>query len=794
MSDSVTKIKVIIRVAPPQVSASFADLHGNPNSSAETLITRKKSFIIDDATVLTANSLSGKKKSFIDEPLTPSNSLSSKKKSFIEESPTTTNNNIVVFRRDEHVVRTVNPKENIRSKEKEYTYDQVFDASANQNEIYRAVSPIVLQAFEGHCVNIFAHGATAAGKTYTMHGTNASPGIVPQALTEIFNEMDAMQKKDPNINFHVEMSFTELYNNNFRNLITAKAKKSMSAKVSSNLAHHESIGTSLDDLDHDNVTALASTAAAEISAEVINSNGVESAAPTEATSALSGVDFPPRSPSPAAAPSMPTPPTSASSYNQYGDGESKIDIHESDLLGVFLSGENVRVSLSLLEEALFLFHKGEKLRTSRPFMKTSSVSAPSSPAEAINVNSYSASRSHSIFTLYLEVRNSSNQLRLGKINFIDLAGTERQDNNRGHLQGAEMAEIHNINISLAALGDVLFAIAEQSKMKIAAKKKVTYGAIPYRNSKLTHYMKESFGGNALTVMIANLHSTSDFYPITTTTLNYASWAAQTHCTVVANVVDMNAPWLHQMDDPESIELRRQMTNRSKALSELQQKALDQILMVPVVPDFVIDDEEGVAEEKADHVEEEELDVDDPTALLLPSCSRCMDLLALVKRLETQLREARAELALNEGVQRRLVRQLLEAQTKIDSNENSSLDEKEKQKGDVQRVSKVLEAQQKNQDAEKRIRELENALTRLLEDAERHRSSSPPHVMGDNSNKSDLADENDATSSTPLIPPNGSNNTNTAMGSQYGSLNEVDPSSQEKPKKTFLQKYCCGCYN
>lgn len=46
------------------------------------------------------------------------------------------------------------------------------------------------------------------------------------------------------------------------------------------------------------------------------------------------------------------------------------------------------------------------------------------------------------------------QLRLGKLNFIDLAGTERQDAQGRHkvVHSPEMTEMHNINLSLTALG------------------------------------------------------------------------------------------------------------------------------------------------------------------------------------------------------------------------------------------------------------------------------------------------------------------------------------------------------
>jgi hypothetical protein len=64
-------------------------------------------------------------------------------------------------------------------------------------------------------------------------------------------------------------------------------------------------------------------------AEVIDGSGVEMVGnTTESNAALSEVDLPPPTPSLATA-TMPTSPP-------YVD--SKIDIHESDLLGVFLSG------------------------------------------------------------------------------------------------------------------------------------------------------------------------------------------------------------------------------------------------------------------------------------------------------------------------------------------------------------------------------------------------------------------------------------------------------------------------
>jgi hypothetical protein len=67
-------------------------------------------------------------------------------------------------------------------------------------------------------------------------------------------------------------------------------------------------------------------------------------------------------------------------------------------------------------------------------------------------------RSHAIFTLHLEVRKVQgsgseqvNELRLARVNFVDLAGTDRQDS-QVQVRSQEMMETQNINVSLSALG------------------------------------------------------------------------------------------------------------------------------------------------------------------------------------------------------------------------------------------------------------------------------------------------------------------------------------------------------
>lgn len=95
-----------------------------------------------------------------------------------------------------------------------------------------------------------------------------------------------------------------------------------------------------------------------------------------------------------------------------------------------------------------------------------------------------SSRSHSIFTIYLEMIDRSdnlldyNHIRAGKLNLVDLAGSERQT--KTGATGDRFKEATKINLSLSALGNVISALVD-SKVK----------HIPYRDSKLTRLLQVS---------------------------------------------------------------------------------------------------------------------------------------------------------------------------------------------------------------------------------------------------------------------------------------------------------------
>jgi kinesin family protein C1 len=54
-----------------------------------------------------------------------------------------------------------------------FNFDNVFDSTSTQSEVYSEVTSLIQSFLDGYDVNIFAYGQTGSGKTYTM-GTDMS--------------------------------------------------------------------------------------------------------------------------------------------------------------------------------------------------------------------------------------------------------------------------------------------------------------------------------------------------------------------------------------------------------------------------------------------------------------------------------------------------------------------------------------------------------------------------------------------------------------------------------------------
>lgn len=118
-----------------------------------------------------------------------------------------------------------------------------------------------------------------------------------------------------------------------------------------------------------------------------------------------------------------------------------------------------------------------------------------------------SSRGHTILTIYIEIESKTIGdkgdtvyiTRHGKLNFVDLAGSEMVK--KTNSVGKALTEANNINKSLMVLGNCISQLS--SGKKSGENRKVH---IPYRDSKLTKLLADSLSGNGITLMVSAIFS------------------------------------------------------------------------------------------------------------------------------------------------------------------------------------------------------------------------------------------------------------------------------------------------
>ena len=90
-----------------------------------------------------------------------------------------------------------------------FRFDDVFDVRADNAAVYEQVAKdVVDDALRGNSGALIAYGQTASGKTHTMQGTPASPGLIPRAVVDVFRSYQRCR-----------VSYVESYNERVRDLL-----------------------------------------------------------------------------------------------------------------------------------------------------------------------------------------------------------------------------------------------------------------------------------------------------------------------------------------------------------------------------------------------------------------------------------------------------------------------------------------------------------------------------------------------------------------------------------------------
>ena len=126
----------------------------------------------------------------------------------------------------------------------------------------------------------------------------------------------------------------------------------------------------------------------------------------------------------------------------------------------------------------------------------------------------SSSRSHIIFMMTMKTVHPDGSIFKSKFNLCDLAGSEKMGIDE-KLDKQHAKELKKINMSLTVLGKVISFLAKNTG---------TYSHIPFRESKLTRLLQDSFGGGTKTLLVATISPTCKFASETISTLKFADRA------------------------------------------------------------------------------------------------------------------------------------------------------------------------------------------------------------------------------------------------------------------------------
>ncbi|XP_051928940.1 kinesin-like protein KIF1A isoform X8 [Hippocampus zosterae] len=151
----------------------------------------------------------------------------------------------------------INPKQTKDNKSFNFDYSYWSHTSpedvnyASQMLVYKDIGEeMLLHAFEGYNVCIFAYGQTGAGKSYTMMGkqdVKDQQGIIPLLCEDLFTKIS--DNTDNSMSYSVEVSYMEIYCERVRDLLNPKNKGNLRVR------EHPLMGPYVEDLSKLAVTS-----------------------------------------------------------------------------------------------------------------------------------------------------------------------------------------------------------------------------------------------------------------------------------------------------------------------------------------------------------------------------------------------------------------------------------------------------------------------------------------------------------------------------------------------------------
>ncbi|XP_030012289.1 kinesin-like protein KIF20B [Sphaeramia orbicularis] len=363
-----------------------------------------------------------------------------------------------------------------------FQFSQVYGAETTQRQLFEGtVRDLVKDVLEGGNSLAFTYGVSNAGKTFTFLGPDTDAGLLPRSLDVIFSSVESRVFTGTSIKPHRCREFTRL--NREQQVEEAAFKKNLFRQLKESERTNISLLNSTSQSLYEDSPTLETTVAADdrISLEM------------ETLIKFSiWVSF-------------------CEIYNE--------NIH--DLLEMMPSGALRRTALRLSQDV-----KGNtfvkdlrwvQVNSAEEAFKVMKLGKRNQTFSSTKLNQLS-SRSHSIFSiriLKIEDVETPRVHTISELCLCDLAGSERCAKTQN--KGERLKEAGNINTSLLILGKCINALRHNQQAKLLQH-------IPFRESKLTHYLQGFFCGRGKACMIVNISQCASMFDETLNVLKFSAVA------------------------------------------------------------------------------------------------------------------------------------------------------------------------------------------------------------------------------------------------------------------------------
>ncbi|XP_066526924.1 kinesin-like protein KIF20B isoform X2 [Hoplias malabaricus] len=500
-----------------------------------------------------------------------------------------------------------------------FQFSQVFGPDTSQEDMFDGtVKTLVKDVLEGRNSLVFTYGVTNAGKTYTFLGPENEVGILPRSLNMIFKSLEG----------HV---FSQMSLKPYRCQDVLKLTKEQ--QVEEALSKRNLFRLLRENDGHKSTTSLLTSKTLEGSeqAEMDGLFGEKSfSLDMDLNTKFSvWVSF-------------------CEIYN-----ENIHDLLEQPPSNSTARRTNLRLCQDIKGNSFIKDLRWVQVNSADEAFKVMKLGKKNQSISSTKLNQVS-SRSHSIFSirvLRIEDVGIPRVQSISELSLCDLAGSERCGKTQN--KGDRLKEAGNINTSLLSLGKCINALKGNQQAR---------HHVPFRESKLTHYLQGYFTGRGRACMIVNINQCASMYDETLNVLKFSAVAQK----VVVLTTATNLPLVVKRSAREVSFIINKASQRGSRRSSLLQweSSLDDV------------QEDADSEKEEDSITEDTLqDSDDEgkETVLLDKDTYESQVLFLEEVLE-KLRAAKEEnLALESRIREEVTKEFSElfAQMQMDYSERIS---------------------------------------------------------------------------------------------------------------------------